>query len=327
MTADVATGYAAGRVSPGNRHRPAADFRGRHFDPWSVAGDEPPAADHWLLSYVDILTLLLTLLVVLLVLQQSPDGSAAPPLPAPAAALSPVAASPAQSGGILPIRRGRNPGGRAAEPVLTGAPTASTLPVDLFQEMAEEQDGPPAPALAESAGQTATPPTPPPDPGSEPTPVPIARPHPLAPALERLLAGGLDGRIRASRVQEGISLEMGEKILFDPGSAELKAAGRRLLAELARHLAGGEGIISVEGHSDDRPIANGRFPSNWELSSGRAAAVSRFLIAAGLQARRMRVVGYGSTRPLESNATPAGRARNRRVSLVVHLRPTPDTAP
>jgi chemotaxis protein MotB len=126
-------------------------------------------------------------------------------------------------------------------------------------------------------------------------------------------------RVDIIRAPHEIRLELNDAILFDPASAVLRAEGLALLDRLAPVLAQRTGIISIEGHTDTIPIANAQFPSNWELSAARAAAVTRRLIQKGIPAERLRAVGMADTRPRDSNATPAGRARNRRVSLVVYL--------
>jgi chemotaxis protein MotB len=74
----------------------------------------------------------------------------------------------------------------------------------------------------------------------------------------------------------------------------------------------------VEGHTDDRPISTAQFPSNWELSTARASAVLRYLVARhGIAPARMSAAGYADQRPVASNATTGGRARNRRVDLAI----------
>ncbi len=76
--------------------------------------------------------------------------------------------------------------------------------------------------------------------------------------------------------------------------------------------------IAVEGHTDSRPIHTSAYPSNWELSTARATTVLRELVEVrGLPAARVSASGYGDTRPIADNATPQGRAQNRRVELVV----------
>ncbi|HHW18203.1 MAG TPA: OmpA family protein, partial [Firmicutes bacterium] len=80
--------------------------------------------------------------------------------------------------------------------------------------------------------------------------------------------------------------------------------------------------IRVEGHTDNWPISTDKFPSNWELSTARATNVVRFLIEeAGIQPERLQAAGYGEYHPIDSNDTPEGRQRNRRVDVIL-MRPS-----
>ena len=114
-----------------------------------------------------------------------------------------------------------------------------------------------------------------------------------------------------------VELRIQDDILFAIGAAELQGPGQRLLDELYPLLAEHPGIVTVEGHTDSIPIATERFPSNWELSAARASGVVRYLIGRGLDASQLRAVGLADTRPVAENATPEGRAANRRVSLML----------
>lgn len=128
------------------------------------------------------------------------------------------------------------------------------------------------------------------------------------------LQESVDVQVSATRV----NLQINERILFELGQAELTEAGRAVLVKLVPLLAvASDHSLSIEGHTDPTPIANAQFPSNWELSSQRATGVLRFLLTQGIPAARMRAVGYADTRPLADNSTPEGRARNRRVSLIL----------
>jgi len=107
-------------------------------------------------------------------------------------------------------------------------------------------------------------------------------------------------------------------LLFAPGSAVLaSASANRVTAALLPLLRGARGDIVIEGHTDDVPIATGIFPSNWELSAARSAAVVRALELQGVAATRLAALGYGDSRPAQSNGTAAGRAENRRVVVKV----------
>lgn len=131
---------------------------------------------------------------------------------------------------------------------------------------------------------------------------------------------------------EGVSLEreggelrirLQESVLFPSGSAELTPEGREVLLGLARRLASIPGQIEVQGHTDDRPIAGAlalKWPTNWELSTARATAVVRLLEReGGIEPARLSGSGFGEHRPVASNETEEGRARNRRIEIV--LRP------
>lgn len=109
-----------------------------------------------------------------------------------------------------------------------------------------------------------------------------------------------------------------DNVLFDSGLADLKGAGLPLLSEVGT-LLGVDRVhpIAVEGHTDDVPISTSKFASNWELSTSRSAAVVRWLIGRSVPARRFSAAGYADLHPLASNGTDAGRARNRRVEIVL----------
>ncbi len=98
-----------------------------------------------------------------------------------------------------------------------------------------------------------------------------------------------------------LTLQIQERILFSSGSAELNEQGARLLARLVPMFQEPGRMISVEGHTDDVPIRTGQFPSNWELSAGRASRVVRLLIEQGVPEARLRAIGYGHTRPVADN--------------------------
>lgn len=137
--------------------------------------------------------------------------------------------------------------------------------------------------------------------------------------LAKLRASPLGQRIETTIDQDNVSLEISDNVLFDTGSATLKARGRAVLDELAGLLRAQNYTVSIEGHSDNVSFHNAAFASNWELSATRATHVTRYLIAQGIAATRLRAVGYADTHPRADNHSAAGRARNRRVSLVLHL--------
>jgi chemotaxis protein MotB len=109
-----------------------------------------------------------------------------------------------------------------------------------------------------------------------------------------------------------------DDLLFASGQATLEAKADGLLSEIADLLNVDQTHpISVEGNTDNVPIHSALYPSNWELSTARASTVVRFLIAHGVGATRLTASGNAEQRPYDSNATAAGRARNRRVEIVM----------
>jgi chemotaxis protein MotB len=113
-----------------------------------------------------------------------------------------------------------------------------------------------------------------------------------------------------------------DKILFDSGSVEIKPKGKEVLLIMAASLKDNKNHnIVVEGHTDDiplGPILRKRFPSNWELSTARAAAVARiFQDEGGIQPERLSVRGYSSYRSVASNQTEEGRRQNRRIEIIL----------
>ena len=116
-----------------------------------------------------------------------------------------------------------------------------------------------------------------------------------------------------------------DNLLFASGSATLQSGADQLLDEVAQLLnLDPSHPITVEGHTDNQPIATAQFPSNWELSTTRATNVVRFLISRSVSAYRLGAVGYADLHPIASNSSAAGRAKNRRVEIVLmRLNPVP----
>lgn len=137
------------------------------------------------------------------------------------------------------------------------------------------------------------------------------------------LAARLDAEIARGEVEietqgRRIVLRIREKGSFGSGSAELKSNYQQLMYQLRDRLTKIQGSILVAGHSDDVPIATERFRSNWELSSARAVSVAEELLTDKvLDPRRFTVAGYAETRPLLGNDLPANRAQNRRVEIII----------
>ncbi len=117
--------------------------------------------------------------------------------------------------------------------------------------------------------------------------------------------------------EEWLEVEMSSSLLFDSGDATLSNNALELLGKLSTILSDGGNALRVEGFTDDRPIHTVRFPSNWELSSARAAAVVQLFIEQGIDASRLVAAGYGEFQPIVPNDSPENRAKNRRVVLMI----------
>jgi chemotaxis protein MotB len=107
-------------------------------------------------------------------------------------------------------------------------------------------------------------------------------------------------------------------VLFDPGKTDLKPAGKKALAELTEVLkAIPDRSFQVSGHTDDAPIKNKKFRSNWDLSTARAVEVVNVMIKDGMEPNRLSATGYGQYDPIAPNDTPANKALNRRIEIVI----------
>ena len=133
-------------------------------------------------------------------------------------------------------------------------------------------------------------------------------------ALQPLVA---QGKVRLLETSRGVTIEINDSILFSLGQARLQTASISALQAVATVLADSDFPITIEGHTDNVPIATAQFPSNWELSAMRATTVLRLFNDTGVGAERLTAIGYGDTRPVETNTTVEGRARNRRVSILI----------
>ncbi len=138
----------------------------------------------------------------------------------------------------------------------------------------------------------------------------------LARFREYLDARGLSADVEVSASARGIVLRTRDRVLFESADAHLKPGGTAVLEAVRGLCQELRGRLTVEGHSDDRPIQSGVFPSNWELSGARASAVLRYLVAAGVDPALVHVAGYADTHPVASNASEEGRSQNRRVEFV-----------
>jgi chemotaxis protein MotB len=305
--------------------------------PWEEGSESSPTRhDTWLLSFIDILALLLTLFVLLLAYQDS-EMKLADAQKNTVRELSPdsvisldvwsllfgqqalTVTDLSTSEGfvmagesLLPVDMGTvHPAAERAVPVAQPAKEAQVSLVsdevvgaveedELIQAEEETLD-----VLAQA--------------GSATSGAPHSPTNDVEALLEVFVTGELRDRVEVAVHPGEVNLEISDSILFDRASAALTNEGLALLKDLAEALSGQPYPLSVEGHTDNIPIENARYPSNWELSSARAAVVTRKLIEQGIAPGMVRAIGYGATHPLGDNRTSEGRTRNRRVSFILQV--------
>jgi chemotaxis protein MotB len=130
---------------------------------------------------------------------------------------------------------------------------------------------------------------------------------------------GLQGKVTTEVRRRGLVVQLlTDKVFFASGSAHLEPHALTLLDPLSQVIAGErEHPVIVEGHTDSQPVHSAQYPSNWELSGDRAAAVVRVLVHGGVLQKRLSLAGFAAEVPAATNSTVAGRARNRRVDVVL----------
>ena len=126
-----------------------------------------------------------------------------------------------------------------------------------------------------------------------------------------------EGKVRVTQSRRGVSIEINANVLFTAGQAELEPQSLTVLRAVAQHLRKEPFNLEITGHTDNIPISTSAFVSNWELSAVRATSVVRLLAENGIAPARLFAIGREASQPIASNDTADGRARNRRVELMI----------
>ncbi|MPY94812.1 MAG: OmpA family protein [Acidimicrobiia bacterium] len=262
----------------------------------------------WVIPYADLLTLLMGLFIVLwsisstdLAKLKAVGASLAEGFGgSPAEAQSQAGAGAAAEGAAAPAADGHP---EAAEHGEVGAPPEVAARTEDPAQVAEAFAALDEAAAAEVARAVAT---------------------RQLDEVERVLTeqvglAGLGGEVSFRREARGLVVTIvTDDVLFTPGSAQLQGGGAHVLDTVVTALRWVANPVSIEGHTDSRPIATSQFPSNWELSTTRATSVLRYLVDHhGFDPARLTAAGFADQHPLGDNATDAGRALNRRVDVVV----------
>ena len=237
--------------------------------------------ERWLVSYADMITLLMVLFVVLFAMGQTDKQKME------------ALRNSLQRAFSVEVLRG-------AEPTsLKGSSGAAIIPPVVPLAVTQE--------IMAVTGQTT------------PDPRMVQALHDVREALAQVpVPSDTSGSVDVGASREGIVISLAGNLLFDSGKSDLKPRGMTLMDTLAERLRTMPNEIRVEGHTDTIAIATPLYPSNWELSSARATTVARYLAEHGeIEPNRLGAAGFGEFHPVAPNDSREGRARNRRVDLVV----------
>ncbi len=124
-------------------------------------------------------------------------------------------------------------------------------------------------------------------------------------------------KTKMRHTKDGLVISLSEAGFFAPGEAVIDTQADAVINTIAESVKSTGANIRIEGHTDSTPISNAKFPSNWELSTARAASVLVRLTEKGIAPERLSAAGYAGFQPVADNATPEGRAQNRRVDVVI----------
>ncbi len=247
--------------------------------------DEHENHERWLVSYADFITLLFAFFVVMYAISQVNEGKYRVLSDALVSAFRNV---PGATGGA---QVALNPNAAMPIQIVPRRPIINTTPNPKIEE-ARRQNREKMRNIAKDVREA------------------------LGPLVQ-------EGLVQVTETALGITIDINASVLFAPGDARLDPVAVRALAAVGRILAPTDFPITVEGHTDNTPISNAFFPSNWELSGVRASSVVRLFIDTGVDPRRLTATGHADQRPVADNASPDGRARNRRVAISIESQ-TPD---
>lgn len=143
-------------------------------------------------------------------------------------------------------------------------------------------------------------------------------------AAEKFKEEVKNGDVNVKSVKGGISVAMADRLFFDNGKADIKPEGKKVLKRIADMVKGmPDKIVRIDGHTDNNPIKPGselslKYPTNWELAAGRSVNVLRYLTEkCGVKPEIIFASSHSFYRPIESNDTKKGRAKNRRIEIIL----------
>ena len=252
-----------------------------------IIREDTVSHERWMVSYADFLTLLLAFFVVMYAVSQRNEDKFR--------VLSHT------------LSEAFNMPERSINPIQVGEPVTAVNPGNVPDAIESPQQLPGSGRIEEDAPKATT---------SEPQlPEEFRR---ISRRVEEQFAD-LVARdlISVQGNEEWLEIELKSSLLFASGEATASAEARPIMQEMAAVVRDSELPIRVEGFTDDRPIATGVYPSNWELSSARAATIVKLLTEFGVGPTRLAAIGYGEFQPVAGNDSEEGRAANRRVVLML----------
>ncbi|SNS49541.1 chemotaxis protein MotB [Geodermatophilus saharensis] len=253
--------------------------------------------ERWLVSYADMMTLLLVLFVVLFAMSQVDKEKFAA-----------LASGLSQAFGA-PVTALQGPAGNPEASVLDSLDAAVDVQIPPAPAAQDSVDAAAAEAARQEAQRVAA------EARAEYDELAAVR----AAIDAALAAAGQAGTARYEIDERGLVVHIvSDPVLFGPEEADLQPTGRAVLGAVAPALAGVPNQLAVEGHANSLPVTRGGpWPSNWELSAYRATTVVRFLAASGVPQERLQGTGYSDTRPMVPASDPNALSLNRRVDVVV----------
>jgi chemotaxis protein MotB len=255
--------------------------------------------ERWLVSYADFITLLFAFFVVMYAVSSVNQGKYRVLSDTLEAAFDPAGPFPDEAKSMDPIQVGETVRASSQSAVQMEKDAADSVD-DPLRELAD----------MERLGQT------------------METVETMADELDEVLMPEIqDELINVKRNNLWLEIEIKSSLLYPSGSANLSRKAVPLIEQIAEVLKPFPNRIHVEGFTDNIPIRNPKYPSNWELSSARAASVVRLLAQNGIDPASMAAIGYGEFRPIADNSTEEGRSTNRRVVLVVLAAGNYETVP
>jgi chemotaxis protein MotB len=281
------------------------------------------SSQNWLLTYLDVFVLVVMLVITLITLtdiksEQKAAKKSSSKSNAASATVCPPVSAPVVSCPTPTAANNNSPAQNSTEPKTETKPENAKTDGTLKQENQSLVATASNPAENKSPTENILNPPPPSD-SSQTDTTDSPDKNKVQQLTKAINESGLNKAVNIQVNQGYVQLEIQDSVLFKSSEADLTASGGALLKRLIPFLKQTEGVILIEGHTDNVPIKTARFTSNWELGASRATSVLHFLVLQQLDSSRLRAMTYADTMPIADNSTPEGREKNRRVNILIKL--------